>query len=192
MSVMSKFQAFYLNIKQWISSWFHYEEEEKDNLYKPKQRHIYSYWDGTNLIKADPIVLWKKVMGIWPELSIDMRVANSPSRDALQAHEAMIRKIRELFTLKSLEEGGLSELEAIGLLDHFLLFCNITKKNSSPSATTQTGTSPVTPEPTTPSGEKSSTPSPATPNTSDSGSTVKESTSVEPTPSHSEQVLHSE
>ena len=109
-------------------------EEERYDVYRPTERMIYTYWDGKDEKKADPLVLYKRLMDVWPSLSIDMKVARSPLRDAPKAHDKAMAQIREVFNTQRMEEGGLSEIETLRLLDHFLIYCECIKKNSSMSA----------------------------------------------------------
>lgn len=119
-------------------SWFKkknkIEKTETFDVYKPNERMIYVYWDGEKEIKSDPLTLYKRVMDSGPEMSVNLKVSSSPSKDASVHHDCLVKKVREIFKLKSLDDGGLTEMEAIGLLDHFLSYCAAIKKNSSQSA----------------------------------------------------------
>lgn len=133
--------------------------------YKPEERLIYSYWNGKELIKADPMTLYKKVMSHGAEISIDWKVSSSVSKDAISSHSNLIKRLREIFEIPPFQSDGLTESELIDLLDHFLSFVNIVKKNSSISATL--------PNSMELSLTSSETESPTT-NSSDCGSTEKE------------------
>ena len=109
-------------------------EEERYDVYKPTERLIYRYWDGKEEHTADPLALYKKLMDVWPSLCIDMKVARSPLKDAPKAHDKALTQVRGVFGTQKMEEGGLSELETLQLLDHFLIYCEWIKKNSSMSA----------------------------------------------------------
>jgi len=126
----------------WIHSLAGSLEDDFFDVYKPKERNIYSYYNGEGMVACDPILLYKSLMKHGPSLSIDIKVANSPSKGAEQAHDSMVKTIREIFSVKPLEEGGLTEAETVGLLDHFLIYSERIKKNSSPSATIWTPTPP--------------------------------------------------
>jgi hypothetical protein len=146
-------------------------EEDRWDTYKPSQRAIFNYFNGERMVKADPLVLWKKVMDKAPDLDIDFKVSKSPSKNADQAHQNLIKNIRTMFNIKQLENGiepndTLTDNECIDLVNKFLTYCGWVKKNSSNSATPATATSPSTNSPTS-NGEV-----PPTPSTSDSGSTV--------------------
>lgn len=176
-------------LKEWLLSWLPRRpahEEERFDLYKPHERLIYSYWDGSKTVHADPMILWRKVMAIGPELSVDIKVANSPMKDAANAHQKMLQKIRDLFGVKPFEEGGLTETESIALFDHFMVYCNVQKKTGREPPTSPGETSPSTPSPPPPSGGGSSSASPPTGSSSGSGSTGTESSTSGPTASTTE------
>lgn len=130
---------------RWFKSWFSRSAMPYD-VYRPKERMIYSFWNGEKIVTADPLVLYKRVMDCGPELAIDMKVSKSASKDATKAHGKAIDKIRNIFKIKEIEQGGLTELEGMDLLDHFLTYCDVVKKNSSilPMQSTSTVDSPTT------------------------------------------------
>lgn len=117
------------------------ESTEKYDLFMPEERLIYHYWNGQDIVAMDPLVLYKKMQQVGPELSIDMVVAHSASKDANTAHTGLVVKIRNIFNVKNLGEGGLSEFETVQLLDHFLIYCESLKKNMSSYATSPMVTS---------------------------------------------------
>ena len=116
--------------------WF--RRKDTDSFWSPRQRQIYSYWDGQKKVRADPLVLWKRIAAVGPTLSIDIKVGTSNSKDAAKAQDAAVEKIRAIFQVKPLVEGGLTENEACDLLEHFLAYCDQLKKNLKPSAISAT------------------------------------------------------
>lgn len=159
----------------WLRSLLHRSSVEYLDVYQPKERLIYRYFDGQKTVVADPLLLYRKVMGIGPELSVDLKVSQSSSKDAQKAHENAQMKIREVFGVLPLADGGLSELETMDLLDHFLAYCDRIKKNSSPS--------PTSPVETSAPSERSCEEDPRTSNSLDSGSTDAGSSISTPEPS---------
>ncbi len=130
----------------WLTSLFTTKDINTVDVYKPKDRLIYKYWDGTKFRLADPMVLYKRISAKWATLSVDMKVAGSPSKDALEKHNSMIKTQREIFEVepyKEQENSGLTELEVMQLFDDFMIYSGILKKNSSGSTTSQTETSPT-------------------------------------------------
>jgi hypothetical protein len=159
-----------------------FARDDQYEVYRPKERLIYSYFDGKNIVHADPISTYKRLMAVGPELSVRIKLANSPSNAAGQAHEELLRDIRKVFGVKALDEGGLTEIETVDLLDHFLIYCARVKKkqNPWPMPSTPTAASPTT-----------SAAGPATANSSGSGSVENASPTGVPPPSPSESPLHS-
>lgn len=99
------------------------------DLYHPKQRQIYQFFNGQQITAIDPMILYKRIMEVGPELDIDIKVANSASKDASKAYETMLEKIRKIFGVAKLDEGGLTEEETIALMDHFFAYIDQVKKN---------------------------------------------------------------
>jgi len=153
--------------RKWFSGTTEYD------LYHPKERLLYTYWDGTKEVKADPMTLHRKMSALGPALSIDIKVSTSQLKDAEVAQGKVIAQIREIFSLKPLEEGGLTEIETLELLDHFMVYCHNIKKKLNPFQTNSV------PSPSLPTVPSTDTP-PATANTLDSGSASGEASIKEP------------
>lgn len=153
--------------------------EDDYSVYHPGEQKIYHYWDGQKYVNADPLRLFKRLMDIAPELAVDIQVSTSSlakDKDAIKASDKVAEKLYKIFDVKRVEEGGLTEAKMSELLDHFLLYCEIVKKNSPPLPTMP------------PSGARifTSNGNPPTSNTSDSGSTAKPTSTAKPEPSPSE------
>lgn len=118
-----------MNVFRWILSIFkRSSEQDRFDIYSPKQRRIYSYFNGEKMVVVDPMHQYKAVMEKGPDIAIDLKVSNSISKDANKSHENLIKTVRGIFNVKPLAEGGLTDLEAIELLDHFLVYCGEIKK----------------------------------------------------------------
>ncbi len=144
----------------WLKSWFRTvpkpkpEPQGEDGLgnesWTPEETGIYSYWNGERVIKADPLVLYKRVMAVGPELSIDMKVALSISKDAPVKQAEVAKRIRELFLVLPLHNEfelehpdgrkTLTDTQVFELLDSFMGYCDNVKKNGRVNPTTQTET----------------------------------------------------
>ncbi len=143
-------------------------------IYKMRERRIYIYVTGEDakgepeLVYADPMVLYKKVMEIGAELSTNLKVARSISKDASMMHTEAIEQIRTIFGVKPYvkDQGGLTEPETLDLLYDFLAYADELKKNMS--------NTPTPPMETSEPSASSSAESPPTPNSSESGSTAPE------------------
>ena len=81
----------------WLWSWF--QSPNRSDVYKPSQRLIYSYWNGSRIVKVDPMVLYKKIVAKGPEISVAIKIANSISKAAPKGHEDVIKSVREIFAV---------------------------------------------------------------------------------------------
>lgn len=119
-------------------SWF----KPKEDVYRPKERMIFSYFDGDKVVRADPLALYKRVMDMGPSLSIDSAVAISQSSNATKAQNELIANIRSIFLLRPLNgidcTGTLTDIETLNLLDEFMHYTETLKKNSRISRTAST------------------------------------------------------
>lgn len=160
----------------WLASMFSRTSLIEDySFYSLKDRQIYRYFDGIKVVSADPMILYRKLMDVKPDLVSDMKVAESDWKsENTKAQARIVTKIRGLFDVKSFEEGGLTEMETEGLLDHFLVYTDTVKKNLRSSATSSSS-SVVSPPTSVESLPISSS--------SDSGSVASESPIAEPEPS---------
>lgn len=110
------------------------KKNPEPEVFRPKERWIYAFWDGQQDRKVDPLPLYKAVVSKGPSLSIDMRVADSPSKDNVKAHTALINQLREIFSVKPFEDGGLTERETEDLFYNFWDFCAERKNECSPTS----------------------------------------------------------
>lgn len=152
----------------WLKSLF--SSSHSLDMYKPNERNIYKYHNGQSWIRADPMVLYKRIMEKAPEIQVEMSVSNSISKDAIKAHSDLINRLRGIFDIKTLEAGGLTESEVIQLFDHFMEYVDTIKKNSRKLATPQEESK---------ASKTSSVEGPPTPSSSESGSTKSEDSSKE-------------
>ena len=151
-----------------------FRRQDRFDLYKPSERMIYQFWNGKQVVLDDPMLLYKRMMDVGPELSINIKVANSPMKGAGEAHSKMLEQIRSIFQVEPLAAGGLTEYETVSLLDHFLLYCATVKKNWRSFAT-------LPANPVAASANSSDT-NPPTEKPSASGSTASETSTAEPLP----------
>jgi len=167
----------------WLISWF--DKSSALDVYNPKERLIFSYWNGEvvngkrKLVQADPLVLYKRQMHNGPELLSTMKAAISPFKGAEEAHAEMTQTLREMFNLKPLTNSievtdTLSDTEVVDLFDSFLEFTGSVKKKSKNSPTSATEISPTS--------ESSSIANQPTSSSSESGSIASEHTIVNPQP----------
>ena len=162
----------------WLRSLFGKKEEFALDLYKPSLRQIYRYYDGQKVVTADPLVIYKRLMDRGPTLAVDMKVSATTMKGNVKAHDDSLRKIREIFDVKPLDQGGLTEIETLALLDHYLVFEDVQKKIAPRR--------PTSPGETSPSSSPSTDAAPPTPSSTDSGSTDAGPSTEPPTPPPSE------
>lgn len=144
--------------------------EDRFDMYKPKERLIFHYFNGSEIVDADPMVLYKRVMAEYKDIHIEGMVARSLSKDAPKMHTKLASRIRTLFDIKPLQgvscKGTLTDTEVINLLDAFYIYCGSVSKKSNPMSTT--------PEATSDHIESTSGAGSPTENTSASGSVAEE------------------
>lgn len=157
-------------------SWFSwFRSGERPDFWKPSKRLIYSYFDGEKTLHADPMVLYRALVGCGPELSAAIKVATSPLDAADKAQDEVLGKLRKIFNVKPKLEGGLTETEVVDLFDHFLIFTESVKKKPKKSATSSDQTSSA-------ASPGSWGDAPPTPTSSASGSTASGPSTDKPTP----------
>lgn len=168
----------FTTVRKWLGGFFPVNgngHPQPQEMYRPRERLLYEFWDGEKHVKADPMVLWNALMEVWPDLIVDMKLANSQHSQATKGWHAQIIKVRKVFSIKPFEEGGLTETESMAILYDFWAWCEELKKNYPQTPTSAGATSPT-------SGSTSAA-SPPTSSTSPSTSTGSESSTGDPGPS---------
>ncbi len=128
-------------------------------FYHPGEMDIYRYFNGTGIIKADPLTLYKKVISKADELDANIKALNFPTYSGTtECHNDLISDLRLIFNVKPVEEGGLTESAVEGLLTHFLDYCETVKKNWSIIPIPSKATSVSTPSTTVTPAEAASPP----------------------------------
>lgn len=91
-----------------------------------KQRNIYRYFNGVKVVASDPMEIYRAIMDVAGDLEGDIQVAFSAFKlkGAAEAHNNMIAKLHSIFKINHLKDGGLTDMECVDLLNHFLDFCN--------------------------------------------------------------------
>jgi hypothetical protein len=99
--------------------------------YKPSERVIFEYWNGKDIVREDPLVLYERFMKHYAELKVEIQVAESPSKNAAEMQLAALERIQDIFKVKSLGgDGGLTRTETMDLLGRFMDYVTTVKKNS--------------------------------------------------------------
>ena len=170
----------FASIWNWVRNRFASSPSQWD-VYNPPERGIYSYFNGENLVKADPMLLYRRMKDRWSDMSVSFKVARSGSHIGggyNKAQDDVIRYIREIFDLKEFANGGLTIAMCLDLLTHFRNYTETLKKNSRKSPIRPIATS----RPSAPSLEENR----GTPNSSDCGSTANAPSTADPLPSNTE------
>jgi hypothetical protein len=101
------------------------EAQQQPDYYYPTDRHIFSYFNGEKEVKVDPIVLYRKMI---PHKKVIFAENPSPFDSLLsddpKGYIDAISKIREVFDLKSFEEGGVTEVKCFEVLNSFIDYCH--------------------------------------------------------------------
>lgn len=158
------------------------------DVYHPRERLIFRYFNGHRTVLADPLVLCQRVSSRGKELDRLQVVARSTLIQPKVAEEHRVEYVahlRDVFKIPPLVdsfevgEGGratLTDTEVEGLLDQFMWFCDSVKKNSKQLRTTYESSQ----EPPETTSEPAASP---TSPTSGSGSTEPTAPSEPPAPS---------
>jgi len=183
---------------QWFIIFFAKKPPGRWDAYHPGQRKIYSYFDGQTDTKADPLVLWKRYKSVSVDLASNYNLAFSVpalaadpnlkgeaytkivrdlQEQSRKGHERYVTIIRDIFSVKSLVEGGLTDEECDDLIDHFLGYMIELKKNTLRASTTAKETLPISPAPISEEANPTTKPIP------DSGSTETGEITKPPEPS---------
>jgi hypothetical protein len=106
-----------------------------------RQRKIFRYWDGNQVLYADPLLLWRLIM---THREFDP-ATHGPAfdRGEEEAYRVVLRCAMDVFqvplidrrTKASLKQPGLTEQELINLFKRFLAYCDDLKKSIRTSQT---------------------------------------------------------
>lgn len=119
-----------MRVWKWIKSWF--EPKHRLDVFKPSKRLVYTYWDGTKDVTADPMRVYKKLLAAWKPLSQSFQ---EMARGSGEAYEVAIGLLQKVFGLKTPEQGGLGETEVLALFRHFWEYCTSFYEEEPPAPT---------------------------------------------------------
>ena len=154
---------------RWLISWFRktqplelLENGERLDVYRPSKRLVFSYFDGTNMVRADPMTLYRKLVLQGVDIKTNLKAFHEAQTetDALTAHAGLVSQVNQAFNLKPYEEGGLTSVETLACWDKFLHFVGFTNQ-SAPTSLAQ----PKPPEKQPPPAEPEPVPAPTPPPT---------------------------
>jgi hypothetical protein len=143
----------------WLFGWL----MPRRNLsgYTQGQRDIFPYWDGRRERRGDPLAV-DRALQTDPafDFKLDPQISQVPTLDGVKATGRVVAATRRAFGIKPLEEGGLTDVECLGLFCDFNVYIRHLEDQARPLASS--------PGPTASAAGTDS----ATPNSAASGSTA--------------------
>lgn len=105
-------------------------------MFKPTERLIYRYHDGERDRRGDPLELLRRLTGREGlSLEVDAKLATGATPEAPKALGRLVDAVRDVFGVKSLDQGGMTEAECLGLLFHFMQYIAEVQRDFSPLPT---------------------------------------------------------
>ena len=93
-----------------------------------RSRFVFRYWNGHRITVADPMVLWRSLQQNEDFREEDFKLMKVDAlRDNLIGKVAGV--VRQVFSLKTPEDAGLTELECLDLLKAFMAYSGFQKKS---------------------------------------------------------------
>jgi hypothetical protein len=93
-----------------------------------RSRFIFSYWNGSRIVKGDPMVLWRSLQQHDDYREEDFKLMKVPAlREELIGKIAAV--VRSVFNIRLPNDGGLTELECFELLRAFIVYTGFQKKS---------------------------------------------------------------
>lgn len=148
-------------------------------MFKPQQRKIYRYWNGTKEVCADPMRLSQRLMSDYPKestLEHDYKLLQIDKPESIEALARIAQCARNVFRLAEIDDdgNGVTDEEAIMILVDFSGYLDSVKKNmyvmpTLPKSTVPTscdGEANQTTKPISVSGSTETVPLPAVPSVS--------------------------
>ena len=106
-----------------------------------RNRDIFKYFNCQRVVKADPLVLWRALQQNEDYRQEDFKLLKAPAlRNEIIGKLAGI--VRQVFGVQLPEDGGLTELECLELLQSFILYAGLQKKSTEPMPTLPETTEP--------------------------------------------------
>ena len=106
-----------------------------------RQRYVYRFWDGSRTRVADPLACYRDLLAHEEFRMDDLKLLSSPSLMPDKA-KTLAKAYRDVFKVKQVEDGGLTDVECVHNLQDFLGVAYLQKKNGeqSPNYPTSTDT----------------------------------------------------
>ncbi len=104
-----------------------------------RQRYVYRFWDGSRTRVADPLASWRDLIAHEDYRMDDLRLLSIPSLMPDKA-KTLAKAYRDVFKVKPVEDGGLTDVECVHNLQDFLGVAYIQKKSTDTIQTSPTST----------------------------------------------------
>ncbi len=106
------------------------------SLYQPQERLIFKYFNGKEVVSADPMVLFKRYAAVQGDFNHQIRAIAagwkpSTGDDSLALHTKVTDTMRQILDLPPFADGGLSDAEVGNCFAQFIQYSQVVKKNSS-------------------------------------------------------------
>lgn len=106
-----------------------------------RNRFIFVYWNGQKIIKGDPMVFWRALQQHEDYREDDFKLIQVEGlRNAIFGKLAGV--VRNVFGIKTAEDGGLTELECLDVLRSYIEYSGFQKKSGEGMPTLPTTTEP--------------------------------------------------
>lgn len=111
-----------------------------------RHRLLFRYWNGSRFVSEDPFTLLRALVSSSKiDLDSDLQLLDVPDIKVVTRKVGQLaEEIREIFQLKPLSNGGLSELECVNLLIQFINYLERVKKNGDARLTSDTSSDSAT------------------------------------------------
>lgn len=107
-----------------------------------RSRMIFKYWDGKRTRLADPMVIYRELMANDEFQMDDLKLITV--KDLFPKIVGRLAKVaRDVFKLKTVEEGGLTDMEAVQNLRAFIEYSGFQKKSTESPQTSPQSTEPT-------------------------------------------------
>lgn len=104
-----------------------------------RQRYVYRFWDGARTRVADPLACYRDLMAHEEFRIDDLKLLSIPSFMPEKAR-TLAKAYRDVFKVKQVEDGGLTDVECVHNLQDFLGVAYIQKKSGETQPTSPTST----------------------------------------------------
>lgn len=111
-----------------------------------RSRYVFSYWNGSRIVKADPMVLWRAMQQHEDFREEDFRLMQVEALRSEMLHK-ISGVVSQVFSIALPDKGGLTEMECMDVLRSYIEYTGFQKKSGGLTQTWQQPTDqPVSPD----------------------------------------------